>query len=117
MSNTPTPIEAALIILSLITGEGWDEQKLVDTAGTMQEVAFATLLKQGMTREDAAHIVAERVERFKAPIPEPEPAIVGAQRSTPVPPRSEDIAERVRKRLKERKLAGSGDPASSMDIQ
>lgn len=92
-----SPTEAALVMMSLITGEEWDEAKLADSAETLRTTAKAVLVTRGgMTSADADKVIAERWARYVAPIelpPDPEP-IVGLA-VDPQPPTPGEIKSRL----------------------
>lgn len=62
-------VAAALAILTLVTGDDWDRQKLLDHSATLRETAVHTLKKQGLTDEDAATFVDSRWKDYAADIP------------------------------------------------
>lgn len=60
-------LDAALVILSLITGEEWDEEMLLARSEDMKAVAHQTLRKQGLSDTDAALFVDDRWRTYALP--------------------------------------------------
>lgn len=70
-SEDEEALDAALAILSLVTGEeDWDRTKLVKRSGQMREEAVRIMRKKGLTQEDADTFVDERWRRMAAPAEE-----------------------------------------------
>lgn len=61
-------LDAALALLSLVTGDEWDSSKLLDQSSQLQTVAVDTLRKQGLGEADAEAFVAERWQEYAAPV-------------------------------------------------
>lgn len=66
-------VDAALALLSLVTGDEWDRAKLLEQSTQLREVAIHTLRKQGLTESDAATFVDSRWDTYAADIPQAEP--------------------------------------------
>ena len=72
----PTPptdakaVDAALALLSLITGDDWDRAKLIEKSSHLRDVAVHTLKRQGLTDDDASSFVDSRWEQYAADIPQ-----------------------------------------------
>ena len=66
-------VDAALALLSLITGDEWDRAKLLEQSSHLRDVATYTLRKQGLTEADASTFVESRWEAYAADIPQAEP--------------------------------------------
>ncbi|AHN84055.1 hypothetical protein GJ25_gp044 [Mycobacterium phage Hawkeye] len=113
MSATDTEaLNAALILLTLITGDNWDRDRLVAQASSLKGLARQTLLKQGVSASDADEMVDERWEAYG----DPEPATVRSVRedsaasdtapkmdlSPGVAPTGEELRARVRRRMDEK---------------
>lgn len=111
----------ALAILTLVTGEPWSKQKLLDTNLALRTEAAKALSFQGMTRSDADSVVEERWAEYEAhELPTPPPPQAGFRTTlvsdTPVvedtswadplvAPTHDDLVERVKQKLAARRAA------------
>lgn len=68
-------VDAALAILTLVTGDEWDRAKLLAQAGTLRDLAIHTLKRQGLTSKDAETFVDERWKNYASDLPQ-EPDVV-----------------------------------------
>lgn len=66
-------LDAALAILTLVTGDDWDRSKLIDQSSQLRQVAVHTMRKQGLTEEDAETFVQGRWEAYAADLPAEQP--------------------------------------------
>ena len=79
-------VAAALAILTLITGEDWDRQKLLDHQDHIKAVAVQTLRRQGLTDADASTFVEDRFKTYAADLPqESPPSAIAANAATEAP--------------------------------
>lgn len=63
-------VDAALALLSLVTGDEWDRAKLVEQSRHLRDIAVHTLRRQGLDDGDAQAFVDSRWEQFAADIPQ-----------------------------------------------
>lgn len=101
----PIAVQSALTLLTLITGDEWDENKLVNDAEALRATAKAVLRhKYGMTSADAETLVSERWEAYTGPI---KPSQLGPEQPPPAAPDAPtraDIADRLRDYRKRRDM-------------
>lgn len=64
--DNATALSNALAILTLVTGEEWTKQKLLDTNAALKNAAKKVLSSQGLTRSDAATLVDSRWEEYES---------------------------------------------------
>jgi uncharacterized protein YegP (UPF0339 family) len=110
-----TAVKSALALLSMITGDAWDEAKLINEAENLRAIAKATLrARHGMTSDDAEAVVEERWQAYAAPIVADEaPADPGTVQSpvTPTPPTAEELVARSADYMARRTEAKTPDPS------
>jgi len=68
MHEETEALDAALALLTLITGDDWDRAKLLEQSGQLRAVAVHTLRKQGLTEDDADTFVEDRWRGYAADI-------------------------------------------------
>lgn len=73
--DNATALSHALAILTLITGDEWTKQKLLDTNLALKSEASKALASQGYTASDASTVVEERWAEYEShePIAPPTP--------------------------------------------
>lgn len=87
--DTDEVVAASLAILTLVTGEDWDRQRVLDQSGSLRDIAVHTLKKQGLTSDDANTFVDERWKKYAEDIPL-EPELVEAKLAPPGPDTPEE---------------------------
>lgn len=93
VSTEAAAVQAALVVLTLVTGEPWDTAKLIAQAGDLRSIATRGLRAKGVTKSDAEALVEQRWETYVAPI-EPTPAEPSIDMQPPPDPGT--FAERFR---------------------
>jgi len=104
-SDDAEAVAASLAILTLVTGEDWDRQKLLAQSSALRDVALHTLKKQGLTDADAQSFVDERWKTYAADIPQDrvvttttDPEVSAEAKSEPITaaiPEPQDMASRL----------------------
>ena len=64
--DNASALSNSLAILTLVTGEEWTKQKLLDTNLALKNAAKKTLSDQGLTRSDAATLVDNRWAEYES---------------------------------------------------
>ena len=64
--DNATALSHALAILTLVTGDEWTKQKLLDTNAALKTEASKALSSQGYTMSDASAIVEERWAEYES---------------------------------------------------
>ncbi|ABD58640.1 gp41 [Mycobacterium phage PLot] len=123
--NDPA-LEAALTLLTLMTGDDWDRPKLVKCSASLRQHACATLVKQGVGVAEAEAIVGERWAEYGSPEPaEDTPVAATADRSAEAnvapkmdlspgtPPTGEELRLKARSRIDRWRKERAGAPEDS----
>jgi hypothetical protein len=110
-------IDAALALLTLVTGDNWDRDKLAEKSATLQETARKALIAKGLTKADAATFVEERWAIYAAQIPLAEPLVANSISAgvtigtvTPGAPSSADLVDRAADYRRRKALASTASP-------
>lgn len=86
-------VDAALALLSLVTGDEWDRAKLLAQSSHLREVATYTLRKQGLSEADANTFVDSRWEAYAADVPQAEPVAPAVSEAVEPSPSTQGSAD------------------------
>ncbi len=91
-TRTSEALDAALAVLTLVTGEDWDRDKVMEHSDDLRKVAKRALLRKGLSDADAELFINSRWAEYAGAIPEPE----GARKTAkPERPSMTDIQARA----------------------
>ena len=120
---TDPALEAALVLLTLLTGDEWTRDRLIQQAEGLKQVAVQTLSKKGILGAEAEAIVEERWSEYGSPVAQEAPESSGERHTGPIvdlspgtPPTHDELrssaADRIARWRKDRAGVGE-DPGSN----
>jgi len=75
VNDDTATLDIALALLTLLTGEDWDRERLLKDSNQLRELAALALVRKGLSRADADTFVAERWAKYAAENPVPAQAV------------------------------------------
>lgn len=113
-SDCEEALGAALVLLTMITGEEWNNQKLIGAADALKEQAKLVLVKNGDSVPTAERIVEDRWQAYSSPVPTTQALAEDKAPGTPAvdatPPTREELEIRAAEYASRRN--GADSPSS-----